>query len=493
LGLVIASRLVAMMGGQLRLDSAVGQGSTFQFTAAFKVQPDLGQAPTVPAEPEVLRGLRVLVVDDNATNRQILEEMLGHWGARPTVVESGPAALDALERASTIGEPFRLILLDGRMPQMDGFDLAGQIRIRFPASGQGGVILMMLSSAGKSGDASRCRNLGITEVLTKPIRQANLSKAILKALGEEGGSKKEEKEHQASASSCPLNILLAEDNPINQKLAISLLAREGHRVVLAGNGEDALQALEREQFDLVLMDVQMPKMDGLQATATIRENEWGTGRHIPIVAMTAYAQKGDREQCLAAGMDGYIAKPINRSEFLETVARYSGRQEGSGIVEQGKTEEPNQSPIPNPQSLLKPAGQDMDWSAALAEAGGDRQLLAETAALFLEEYPRWLADLRAAIDQHDPARVQRAAHGVKGGLTALALEEACASAFRLEVMGRQAALSEAEQAWAALKQSVDRVTPMIGALAAQAYTEQQKSEVRSQGSGVRSQFVLADP
>jgi PAS domain S-box-containing protein len=477
LGLAIAARLVAMMGGQLRVESALGQGSTFRFTAPFTVQQGTVQGPATPAEPAELRGLRVLVVDDNATNRLVIEEMLSHWGSSPTVVDGGQAALDALERAAQLGEPFRLILLDARMPQMDGFELAEQIRTRFPACAQGGAILMMLSSAGRPGDGSRCRDLGITEVLTKPVRQANLCRAILKALGNahEGEEPTPGEPAVSPANGSPrlrrgLRILLAEDNPVNQKLAINLLRKEGHRVVLASNGHEALAALGRQPFDLVLMDVQMPEMDGLQATLAIREKEKGTGRHLPILAMTAYAMKGDRERCLAAGMDGYVAKPICRTELLEAITRTTSPFLADGPLPTGRW---GGSTLPHPG-----AAEDWDWSAALAEAGGDQQLLAETAALFLQESPGWLAALRAAIDKQDQDQVQFAAHIVKGGLTALALEEAFEAAFWLESMGRQGDLSAAEQAWMALQQAVDRVTPALGSLAAQVHLHAQESEDR---------------
>jgi CheY-like chemotaxis protein len=472
LGLAIASRLVGMMGGQLRLDSAPGQGSTFHFTATFQVQQGPLQGPAVPAEPGELRDLRVLVVDDNATNCRILQEILGNWGARPTVVEGGVAALDALERAGQSGEPFRLILLDARMPGMDGFELAEQIRERFPGWGQGGAILMMLSSAGKPGDAARCRELGITEVLTKPIRQASLSRAILKALGTAAPESELQPLREPTVSSSDraprsrggMRILLAEDNPINQKLAISLLRKEGHQVVLADNGHQALTALEDQAFDLVLMDVLMPEMNGLEATAAIRAKEKGTGRHIPILAMTAYAMKGDRERCLAAGMDGYIAKPICRTELLEAIARTCS----AGAEDR---------PLPTGSPQRHPS-EDWDWSEALAEAGGDKQLLAETATLFLEVCPRWLAALRTAINEQNQDKVQFAAHVFQGGLTALALEEAAEPALWLEAMARQGDLSAAEQAWSTLVQAVKRATPALAALAACTHRQRPESADR---------------
>jgi PAS domain S-box-containing protein len=456
LGLAIASRLVAMMGGRLQLCSEVGQGSTFHCTARFGLPADAPgrEAPAQPAEAAALHGLRVLVVDDNGSNRRLLEEMLAGWGAGPTTVESGRAALDALEGTAFGGEPFRLILLDASMPGMDGFELAEQIRARLPAGGQGRAILLMLSSAGRPEDVARRRELGVSETLTKPIRQANLLRALLKALGASSDDRgKAERQESPASSSRRLRILLAEDNPINQKLALSLLGKEGHRVVLASDGSEALAALERQPFDLVLMDVQMPQMDGLQAAAAIRDREKGTSRHIPILAMTAYAMKGDRERCLAAGMDGYIAKPIRRTELLEAITRTCAA-------------DPAEPPPPAPPQEW-PAGQEGDWSAALAEAGGDRQLLAETAALFLQECPHWLTALRKAIDDQDTDRVRLAAHALKGGFTALALKEAFEAAFRLEKLGRQGDLSGAEQDWTALLQEVEQVTPALQALASQ--------------------------
>jgi CheY-like chemotaxis protein len=311
-------------------------------------------------------------------------------------------------------------------------------------------------------------------VLPKPIRQSNLSRAILKALGAPAPACPEAGQPRAGAGAGlasvgpprfrpSLRILLAEDNPVNQKLAIALLCKEGHKVVPASNGHEALAALQREPFDVVLMDVQMPEMDGLEAAAAIREKEKGTGRHLPILAMTAYAMKGDRERCLAAGMDGYVAKPINRTELLEAIARTcSGHPE----------DDPRRLGPPE-----RPAGQDEDWSEALAEAGGDWQLLAETAALFLEECPRWLAALRSALDERDRDKVQFTAHTFKSGLTALVLKEAFEAAFLLEAVGRQGRTDRddwaaAEQAWAALLKAVDRVTPALAALAAQAYIEE---------------------
>ncbi len=257
-----------------------------------------------------MRGLPVLVVDDNATNRRILEETLSGWAMRPTCVEGGEQALAALERAHQAGEPFALVLLDAQMPVMDGFTLAERIQQRPELAAVATV--MMLSSAGQPGSMARRRELGIATHLTKPVKQTELWKAILAALGQddgERGAKGAGRKAPASPRST-LHILLAEDNPFNQKLALGLLGKEGHSVVVANNGAEAVAALERGGYDLVLMDVQMPEMDGFEATRLIRAREAALGQHTPILAMTAYAMKGDRERCLAAGMDGYVSKPI---------------------------------------------------------------------------------------------------------------------------------------------------------------------------------------
>jgi two-component system, sensor histidine kinase and response regulator len=259
------------------------------------------------------------VVDDNFTNRRILEEMLTAWRLKPVLAESAPNAMTSLEKALGAGVPFPLVLVDANMPEVDGFALVEQIR-RNP--GLKGAIIMMLTSASQSGDAARCRELGVARYLTKPIGQSELLDAILQAVGG--------KFQAAAPLSGPVHplpperrrgfrILLAEDNLVNRLLAVRLLEKRGHHVQVAGNGREVLEKLETAEFDLVLMDVQMPVMGGFEATAAIREMEKGTGRHIPIIALTAHAVTGDRERCVAAGMDGYVAKPIHPEELFEQI------------------------------------------------------------------------------------------------------------------------------------------------------------------------------
>ncbi len=319
LGLSITARLVEMMGGRIWVQSEMSEGSVFHFTV--RLSPSTEPASRrMPLDVSILKGVNVLVVDDNATNRRILEESLRTWGMKVTSVDGGKAALEEMKRGEIAGSPFEIVLVDYMMPEMDGFELAKKIKAD-PSIAN--TTMTMLTSAGQRGDAARCLDLGISAYLLKPINQKQLLETICGSLQKDAATKARPSSlirHSIRETKRSLNILLAEDNLVNQKLAVSLIQRMGHKVSVAQNGKQALEAIEREKFDIILMDVQMPEMDGLEATQTIRAKERLIGQqHIPIIAMTAYAMAGDRDRCLEAGMDGYVSKPINTQELFETI------------------------------------------------------------------------------------------------------------------------------------------------------------------------------
>jgi two-component system, sensor histidine kinase and response regulator len=330
LGLTISTRLVEMMGGKMWVESEVGKGSRFHFNLRMPpVQARQVQSPSGQSL-QTLRGVRVLVVDDSATNRRITQGILSQWGMSVTLAEGGKQALEECSAALTQAKPFALLLTDLQMPDMDGFTLVEKIRERNDLAA---IPIMMLSSAGQRGDGARCQKLGVSAYLLKPVRQSELRGAILKVLsaGEQNVQLPLVTRYnlQAAAPPVSLRILVVEDNQVNQRLAMRLLEKRGHQVTLAGNGLEAVAAVEKTTFDLVLMDLQMPEMDGFEATAALREREKEMGTHLPVIALTAHALKGDEEQCLEAGMDGYLTKPIRPQELDAVLEIHTVRKSGT--------------------------------------------------------------------------------------------------------------------------------------------------------------------
>jgi PAS domain S-box-containing protein len=423
LGLAISATLVHLMGGRIWVESdGPGSGSVFHFTVRCGRTAEVKPAEIAP----LLLNLPVLVVDDNAVNRRILADQLARWGMRATLADGGVVALAALCDAAQRGTPYRLVLLDANMPEVDGFGVAERIGERPELAG---ATIMMLTSAGHYGDAERCKQLNISAYLTKPIAAAHLLDAICRVLGPGVRAIAARAARPATVSNLAATkrrVLLAEDNIVNQKVAVGLLAKRGHDVTVVANGLDAVDRLMNETFDVVLMDVQMPVMDGLEATAAIRQQEAGTGARVRIVAMTAHTMNGDRDLCLAAGMDGYLSKPVNPSMLYSVV-------------------EDDAEPIAAAAEPVSRA--TVDDSALLERLGGDQQLFTEVIQSFLDDCPSRLTAIREAVERRDASRVRIAAHALKGAAGNLSATGLFDAAKNLEELGAEGDIASFESAW----------------------------------------------
>ncbi|HKY20129.1 MAG TPA: response regulator [Vicinamibacterales bacterium] len=435
LGLTISTNLVHLMGGRLWVESTPGTGSTFHFTVQVSILADEADADAGP--PVELRDLKVLVVDDNATNRRIFEKTLEKWHMRPTLIDNGPDAVIAVQEAAARNEPFSLVLLDANMPGMDGFAVAGKLTSN---AAEKAPTIMMLTSSGEPEDSVRCQSLGISSYLVKPVRQAALCEAILATLGRTAAKRVVPmKAKQPTGAS--LKILLAEDNIVNQRVAIGILEKAGHVVTLAANGRIALEKLDAESFDLVLMDMQMPEMAGAEAIAAIRSNEQITGGHIPIVSLTAHALKGDRERCLETGADGYVSKPIVPATLFGEIDM---------VLTQGST--PSSAAASTGDSKTLPITDTL-----LARVGGNQEVLQEIIGLFFEDAPKLLGDIREALQKEDAQAVYRAAHTLKGSVGNFDAFGAVELAQRLEARSREGDVVAATTVFALLEAEIQAV------------------------------------
>jgi len=457
LGLAISSQLTELMGGRMGVESELGKGSTFSFTAVFKI-PQTG-AEAAPGDLQSLRDLPVLVVDDNQTNRQILREMLANWGMKPETVGDGPAALAELARAAQTGQGYALALLDVMMPDMDGFELAGRIR---QDTALAAIRLLILSSSGRPDDAIRSRELGIPRCLLKPVKQSDLLSAIMAVLGM--ATADTTSRHRGTDTRpehiSPRRILLAEDGLINQKVAVDLLTQRGHNVVVANNGKEALEVLENESFDLILMDLQMPEMGGFEATAIIRQKESSTRTHIPIIAMTAEAMTGDRERCLAAGMDDYVAKPVRSADLYAAVEANTPTAVGPSADNQATAAV--SATADGGDEASQPS---LDWQKAVKHLDHNEALLRDMAEMFFAEGPKLMERIRHAMAQGNAPELHRAAHTLKGSAQIFAAGPTVAAALRLETLGREGTLTEADDAWTDLDNAMAQLLPALKASA----------------------------
>ncbi len=453
LGLAISKDIVERMGGRISVESEEGKGSIFWFTAVFEKQP-VGWKGSL-GEFEDIGGRRILVVDDSATNRLVLREQLSSWGCLPDDAAGPKEALAKLQTAKEGKDPFSVAILDMEMPEMDGAALGQKIKEDADLCS---TILVLVSSQGQRGDAKRMEEIGFAAYLTKPVKSSQLRDCLALAIGSISSTPANRtvpiitRHSVVEARKQNIRILLAEDNITNQRVAMRILEKAGYRADAVANGQEVLAALGKNPYDLILMDVQMPEMDGFETTAAIRRREEEKGEHIPIIAMTAHAMKGDRERCLEAGMDDYLSKPIQPKELIEVIERQlkGARPAETEMVLGERAEEP----------------EVFDRQLLLERLGGDEEIFSEIIETFLEDAPIQIEKLKKALQEGDANRVEHQAHLLKGAALNISGNGLQTAALKLEVAAKEGDLNKARLLVANLDQEFEKLKEVLAGLAA---------------------------